>query len=201
MSLPMRLYTGGAGVGDVCLGIVDVAAPQRKFGERPQQPLLLRCRRLLQDRGEFRRQPRFHGQPSPNRPIAILGRGQQRHPVVVEIADVLVGEVVDRVLAGCSPPRPAAAVPSRRAGCPRSAPWSPCPWSRTRTARDPSTACIRTDVTGSATRFARTAPNSGRWAIAAKCCANTRVAPHRVRSSLDASAAVSPADEVSGCRL
>ena len=63
-----------------------------------EQSLLLRCWRLLQDRGEFRRQPRFHGQPPPNRPIAIFGRGQQRHPVVVEIADVLVGEVVDRLL-------------------------------------------------------------------------------------------------------
>ena len=75
---------------------------------------------MLQHRGEFDRQLRFHRQPPLNGAVAILRPAQQRDPVVVEIADIFVGQVVHGRAQIGSRSRDAAAARARPASCPRS---------------------------------------------------------------------------------
>ena len=52
---------------------------------------------VLQHVGEFHGESRFHRQAASDGALAILRAAQQRHPIVVEVADIFVGQVVDAV--------------------------------------------------------------------------------------------------------
>src|SRR5262245_52854572 len=65
------------------------------FGQPGEQRLALQVRSVLEHAREFGRQAILHGKAAANDPGAIFWRGEQRYPVVVEVADVLVGDVVD----------------------------------------------------------------------------------------------------------
>ena len=75
--------------------IVGVAAAQGEFGEGGEQLLLLRVGTMLQHGGEFDGELRFDGEAALNGAVAVFGLAQEGDPVVVEVADILVGQVVD----------------------------------------------------------------------------------------------------------
>ncbi len=79
----------------VGLWIVDVSSTQMVFAKPGQQHFSLRVRSGLENFRELARQPLLHREASLNGAGPILRTGQQGDPVVVKIADVFVGDVVD----------------------------------------------------------------------------------------------------------
>ena len=79
-------------------GVIDIAAPQFEFAQAGQQPLDLLPFARFQDFGEFRCQPVLNGKAAANGAFPVRRRGQSGDPVIVEITDIFVGKIVNRLL-------------------------------------------------------------------------------------------------------
>src|SRR5690242_17876872 len=78
--------------------IVDIGSSKRQLSKCAEQFLLLFGRAAIQELRKLVSELRFDPQPPTNRPLTIRLLREQRDPVVVQVANVFVGEIVYRVM-------------------------------------------------------------------------------------------------------
>ena len=89
---------GGADLLQIRFNVIDICPSERFFRERCQQKLLLLRRARIQHFAKLAGKPALDQESTLDDLIAILLPGKQRNPVVVQIPDILVCDVIDAVL-------------------------------------------------------------------------------------------------------